>query len=184
MMMRMLVAGGIPGIYDNTSSYEAECARVVAAGGQALFLNSSGGKCVKVLDPQNGTIPEVPIAWIWMHRRARDQARSQAKFLRFIGINLPIDPTRLMLSIAQDNEKVPVALSRRPRSRVLVVCFERLVEAPDAVVSEVAAFVGRPMDTAAMRACVLKRSAACAPDMSIELAYMAKEDAQLASERS
>lgn len=172
LMMRMLEAGGIQ-TFDggNKTGYECEESRA-AFGGRADFIADIPGQAVKLLDPHRFETPIVPIAWIWMWRDATEQARSQVKFMGSLaGMHIPISD-RLIKSIRVDNERVPVQLSARAGSRVLVVDFARLIGVPRGVVAEVVGFINRPMDQDAMAACVIEREPGCAPGLDIEIARM------------
>ena len=171
LMMRMLEAGGIE-THDegNKVSYECHEAQEALINGRADFVGSLAGKAVKMLDPHRVSFPPVPIAWVWMSRNATEQAKSQIKLVGMMFSALCPNPDRLALSLARDNLRVPIDLSRVPGSRLMVVDFERLVGAPGAVIPELVGFLNRPMDQAKMLACVIDRPPECAPGLEIELA--------------
>lgn len=182
MMMQALEAGGLPVHHGgNRVGYECDESQEAMMSGSAEFLRTIPGKAVKLLDPQRFATPCVPIAWIWMWRDADQQALSQIKFMGQMFSMIRPDEGRLAASLRKDNERVPVELSRRPKSRVLVVDFARLLALPDAVMAEVVGFINRPMDIKAMASVVLPRGPACAVGMDIEMRSMRERgDAALA----
>lgn len=172
-MMQALEAGGMPVYHGgNRVGYECDEAQMAIVTGRADFLKSIPGMAVKLLDPQRFRSPEVPIAWIWMWRDAGQQALSQIKFMGQMFSSIRPDARRLEASLRKDNERVPVELSRRPKSRVLVVDFARLLAVPDVVMAEVVGFINRPADIRAMASVVLPRGPECVIGMDIEIRSM------------
>lgn len=185
LMMQMLEAGGFPVYHGgNRVGYECRESQEALVVGGAGFLDTLQGKAVKLLDPQRIDVPLIRIAWVWMNRDAVQQALSQIKFMGQMFSGMRPNVERLAASIRRDNQQAPVALSRRDRSRVLVVDFERLLTVPRAVVAEVVGFVNAPMDQEAMVQCVLPRDGRCALGLDIELSRMRmieREEAALAA---
>lgn len=183
LMMQALEAGGMPVYHGgNRVGYECDESQEALVSGSADFLRTIPGHAVKLLDPQRVATPCVPIAWIWMWRDAEQQALSQIKFMGQMFSLIRPDTKRLAASLRKDNERVPVELSRRPKSRVLVVDFARLLAVPDGVMAELVGFINRPMDIAAMARVVQPRGPECAVGLDIELRSMKERgDAALAA---
>jgi hypothetical protein len=176
LMMEILEAGGLAPHCDNRTSYEAGDIMDAAIDGNGDILRRLSGKCVKVLDPKRLTLPDVPMAWIWLNRDPVQQAASQAKFMSALfGIPSPRGSS-LADSVAKDNREGPEMLAARPTFRLLRVNFEELVTEPRRAVEAVAAFLEIPhtrLDR--MVACVTVREPACAPDLAMELRRMERD---------
>ena len=186
LMMQALEAGGMPVYHGgNRVGYECDESQEALMSGSADFLRAIPGHAVKLLDPQRVATPYVPIAWIWMWRDAEQQALSQIKFMGQMFSLIRPDAKRLAASLRKDNERVPVELMRRPKSRVLVVDFARLLAVPYRVMAEVVGFINRPMDIAAMTKVVQPRGPECAVGLDIELRSMKERgDSALAVKES
>lgn len=177
LMMSILQAAGIPVVVDSNASMEF--GKVCSLPDEYAWMEDIRGKAVKIIDPKNWPPPaHLPIRWIWMHRNPLEQAKSQLKFLRATFPNgaPPIDLHRLLASIARDNIGVPTWLENTPGWTVHRVAFENLLLAPHVVIEDLGRFLDRFFDVGELAKLIIDRPTSCAPDLSIELARIKKED--------
>lgn len=172
LMMHMLRAAGIPCIGEPPAFEvdETNHRKVSDA-----FLSRHPGHALKLLDPHLTPLPLASAPTIWLDRDAKEQAKSQAKMATII-MGLPT-PSRLHMrrwcsGLRSDRSIALAALPPGPRLRI---AFEGLINAPSCAAHSVAAFLAPwwpELDAAKMAAVVKPRSAACASDLSIELALV------------
>jgi hypothetical protein len=132
------------------------------------------GRAVKLLDPQRGTIPKGPeYRAIWCSRDPKEQARSQAKFLRILaGVNVSREEVRA-LAKSYDKDKAPalqcLLASGMTGADILSVRFERVLSNPWEISEQIRAHCKMPLDIDKMAAVVIQRSPACAPGLDLEM---------------
>jgi hypothetical protein len=129
------------------------------------------GRAAKILDPQLTAWGELDgVKVIWLDRDRNNQARSQVKFLRFMGAEGIPDNAwkRLARSYGSDTAKA-LKIFRDRGITPLRLGFEMLLNNPLQSVGQIESYVGVPMDRGAMADSVLDRDARCQPGMDIEL---------------
>lgn len=165
MMMSMLAAGGVP-VTGSAPDYEVD--RVSQSPIDVMWLRSLGDSVVKVLDPHRVWPRHFPARFIWMDRNAKEQARSQRKFLRAIGYSAR--SSALAAALRKDRARSLLALAEYTR---LLISFEEAINAPLATAERLRIYFPE-IDVNAAAATVLARSPCCAPDLSIEIAQIKK----------
>jgi len=161
LMMRMLHQGGLDVVAGNYASYEDD--RANFCNEEFEFLRDCGGKAVKLLEAQRMRLPEISYNFIWMRRQAREQGKSQAKFLKQV-MALPVEPEageRLAQGILRDTLPAQARLMRMTRSNLCEVWFERLLSYPREEALKVQNFLNAVLDVDAMVAQVKKRPTGC-----------------------
>jgi hypothetical protein len=120
------------------------------------WLDDASGKAVKVIHLLLMELPDDrPYRVVFMQRDLREVVKSQSTMLARSGrTGGGLPPERLMAVYEQQLKTVDAWLAARPGFGVLRVPYAELVRDPDAWVARVAAFVGGPLDLAAMRAAV------------------------------
>lgn len=179
MLMQMLQAGGMP-VVGNYPAFEVEQVNEIILGGtfDPDWLRSIDGRAVKVLDPQNGHLPRrAEYVVLWLDRDHKEQARSQAKFLRAL-TGIPVDRNDirgLARSYAADMPKAMRVFRDAGVKEVLGLRFETILASPTVAAMEIAYYL-RPiamLDVDRMASVVLKRSPECRPDLGIEVGMVA-----------
>lgn len=165
LLMRMLNAGGIPAYAENLVSFETP--RIFDLPADSSWLSECEGHAVKLLEPLYLLpLPRLEWRFILMRRNPREQARSQIKFMNMLGTPVPdsaLEP--LIASLRADLPKMRKTLGRY--GPVLDVSFEEVLERPLETAYRVEKFVGKrnALDTNAMAAQVIARSADCYPGL-------------------
>lgn len=175
LMMQMLQAGGYPTFSDHTVSYETDHALELPE--NTTWLKQCEGKAVKILEPQSHTPPAgLDYRFLWMRRNAREQAKSQLKFMRLVGgFDMPSSRSQVLAMAAGIKRDTPAALALlRGLGRTMVVEFEELLARPGPVSAAVARYLGANMDLARMVATVRRRPPECLPGL-LELQLVAEE---------
>lgn len=175
LMMRMLDVGGISTFCDSKASYESgHC----TFGAKILDLMPMvGNAAVKILDPIHYQWPgHLEAQMIWLRRDPIEQAKSQIKFLKMIGVNIQKDRVReLADSIEPDTIEAQNFLSSIGLY-LLTVHFEDILSDPASIALGISEFLKRPdLDLQRMAAVVIKRGPECLPDLRIENAAMIRE---------
>lgn len=169
LVMQMLHAGGMPCVPgDGFPAFEDRRTAVMGEINPVWFAGLAG-KAVKVLDPHVNRIPsEVPVAVVWLDRNVREQARSQAKFLRLVAeVDVPSHyPRALAKALVRERGEAWEALPKEP---ALVLAFEGILASPARAAAALNAAVGGlALDEAAMAGAVRERSPECAPGLDME----------------
>lgn len=174
MVMQMLSAGGVPCAGAFPSFEPDESGHIPLKQDWLLTLR---GRAAKVLDPHRGLRSSpVPLRVIWLNRDPKQQARSQAKFFReFLGESLPRNATRKLAASYSADKAAAMAIFRRLNAPVMELHFERIIDMPRTAAGMISDFICG-FDEASAAACVLRRDAACAPDMGIELSLIAEAE--------
>ena len=167
MMMRMLVAGGVPPLVDGVREadesnpvgyFEFEPVKALDKRGDLSWLSGARGKAVKIISFLLTWLPEDHnYDVIVMHRDLDEVLASQQAMLARRGeaAGEP-DAAAMRQMFTTHLTKVERFLSQRACFRTLHLQYREVVEAPDAAAASVAAFLGRSLDTAAMSAAVDK----------------------------
>ncbi len=119
------------------------------------------GRAHKVLcPPLLRDAPPPQALYVWMERNATQQARSQVKFMRAMGVSALVSGAnleRVAESIRRDNQTFRDAVRA---DRLLVIRFEDLLRSPEATAKSISQFLGAG-DPAAMAAAVIPREPEC-----------------------
>lgn len=174
LTMQMLAAGGMPmtGIWPDFEDDRASPS--LASRNNAAWLLGCTGKAVKLLDPHRFTLPPAPGGWcvIWCTRNPREQARSQAKFLRLMaGIQTTRNDVRMIeRSYPADEARAYQVLTAAGSSRPLRLRFEETLRAPRQAAQALAEHCSHiPLDVKAMADAVMPRNSRCAPALDMEM---------------
>jgi predicted AlkP superfamily phosphohydrolase/phosphomutase/tetratricopeptide (TPR) repeat protein len=163
MMMQMLVAGGIvpytderrQADEDNLRGYfEHEMATRLASNRQ--WIPEVRGKAVKIAAP---LLPRLPAsdryAIVTMRRDLHEVAASQREMLKRLGRpGAALSGDELIEALRKQMELVERWISRRANARAIDIDYADAVADPAGTAQRVAAFLGRPLDLAAMAAAV------------------------------
>ncbi len=165
LVMQMLDAGG----YRVTGEHPAYEDEIVLAETQtpAMWLPYLG-RAVKRIDPHVGSFPpNVPLRAIWLDRDHKEQAKSQAKFLKWsAGLHMSRGMRQaLQRSYVRERPLALDALRRGGAGALTTLSFERLVTDPAASARIIRNAVSADLDLDAMEAVVIRRSVVCYPGM-------------------
>lgn len=164
LMMQMLHAGGMHCVGE-APAFEDDRVRDRVA---PADIEAWRGQAVKVLDPHRTGLPG-DVRVIWLDRDPKQQADSQAKFLRILG-GITIDRSKRRAAaagLAVERSAAMRVIGGRP---VLTIRFETLLADPQFTAEKVASFLTPiPLDVGQMVAQVLPRDPACRPDLGIEM---------------
>lgn len=184
LVMQMLEAGGIP-VTGAWPAFEDQHANITDGGTiDPTWLDTIPGHAIKVLDPQNGTIPKRDYLCIWCSRDQMEQARSQVKFLTGLsGLRGDREMVRkLAASFGRDKKPAIRTLLNAGVPSILEIRFENLISTPIVEASKIADYVGAP-DVWKMAEAVRQRSARCADGMDLELQLIKQRPALAESEK-
>lgn len=175
MLMHMLWRGGFP-VAGPPPAFETD--HMSPRGVDLAWVRQQSGKAVKWLDPINARISRndlpAPPTVIVMTRDAREQARSQIKLLRTFGARI-VDDRRTRRAWQRSVEADTVAMNARLAhvGTCYHLSFGFVLSDPAAAANKLAAIClrefGRELDQQAAASVVMRRSPACAPDLSMEL---------------
>ena len=175
LMMRMLHRGGMDVFADNHSAYE----HGLISGPTVISVHAHRfvGKAAKILDPHRHVWPKTMDARvIWLDRNAKEQAKSQVKFLRLIGgLSIPGQSWRAIAKALPRDREACMALFCRIKTPVLAMDFEDLLNLPEESATIVNDFIGGFLSVPQMVACAERRSPKCAADVSMELRLSEEE---------
>jgi hypothetical protein len=170
MAMAVLAAGGVPTVAGaDERSHEMPLDLV-----QALPPAALEGHAVKLLDavlhPADTPLPTLA-AWrfMWLDRDPHQQARSQVKLLRGIGVRVPTSAVdAIERSYVPDRPRALAALGAL--GPVHVDSYERALDDPAGFAARLAEFLhpDLPFDPAATAGVVHHRRARCAPTLEFE----------------
>ena len=161
MMMRMLEAGGVELLQDGVRAaddsnpkgyFEYEPVKGLDKAGDASWLPGAHGKAVKIISFLLTWLPEDHnYQVIFMHRHPDEIALSQHAMLRARGEAVADgDAERSREVFRAHLAQVERFMAGRACFRVLPVAYHEVIAAPDAAAAQVALFLGRRLDTAAM----------------------------------
>lgn len=165
MMMRMLVAGGIPPLVDgvreadvsNPNGYfEFEPVKDLDKRGDLSWLPGARGKAVKIISFLLTYLPETSnYDVIVMHRDLDEVLASQQSMLARRGESSgEAEPAAARQMFTAHLAKVERFLGHRSCFRTLHLQYRDVVNAPEAAARTVQQFLGRPLDIAAMTGAV------------------------------
>jgi len=154
--MQMLSAGGFPcaGSWPDFEPFDIGCvpwSRVV-------------GSAIKLVDAHRQLPPEnMACRVVLLHRSRSEQVKSIRKFLRTMGVVVNRGESALLRqSLTKDYAKINSWVKQH---RVLHLHFENIISRPEYAASQLSAFVGAPLDEAAMAGVVVRRTPRCLPEM-------------------
>ncbi len=161
MMMRMLVAGGVPPLVDgiraadvsNPNGYfEFEPVKGLDKDGDRAWLPAARGKAVKIISQLLTWLPETcDYRVVFMHRDLGEVLASQQAMLVRRGEPAGDgDEARMRELYTAHLDQVQRFLAGRSCFRPLHVQYSEAVAHPAAAAAQVAALVGRSLDQAAM----------------------------------
>lgn len=166
MVMTMLDRGGFP-VGDVGPAYEVRTPMLPGQVSPAALVPFRG-MAVKWIDPTLAIVPHgVKARTIWLDRDPMEQARSQLKLL---GLKASRHQLRaLAASLRSDAVKARQIVDRF--GPVLPMSFERILAAPIIEAVRIQQFLGT-LNIAKASHAVIRRAAACAPDLIIEAKLM------------
>lgn len=161
MMMRMLVAGGVPALVDgvreadvsNPNGYfEFEPVKGLDKDGDLTWLPGARGKAVKIISQLLTWLPErYDYRVVFMHRDLDEVLASQTAMLERRGeAAAEDDAARVRQLYAAHLGQVERFMAARACFRVLPIRYREAIADPAAAAAQVAALVGRPLDQTAM----------------------------------
>jgi predicted AlkP superfamily phosphohydrolase/phosphomutase/tetratricopeptide (TPR) repeat protein len=164
MMMQILVAGGIapytdglraPDIDNPHGYFEHEQATQLAS--DARWLPQARGKVVKIVAPLLPRLPETEYYRIvLMHRDLTEVIASQRAMLQRLGRSGgALRKEALADSLTLQMEQVKRWYSGHARVQVLPLDYAEVLAEPDLACQQLADFLGRPLDRAAMRKAIV-----------------------------
>lgn len=177
-VMNMLWRGGVP-VGGPPPVFEAD--EMGRREVDLPWLRAQAGKAVKWVDPllfrlAPGALRPPP-AIVLLSRDPKEQAKSQLKFLSpvFAGFGHRDQRRAMAASVARDTRRLASTLEAL--GTVYHLTFKFLLNDPQTASRKLAAIthsaLGADLDIAAAASVVRRRSARCAPDLSIEEAYLA-----------
>lgn len=154
-MMAMLEAGGLETVTDGARQPDEhnpegywEDARVLQLAENSDWLARCSGRAVKILYRQLPQVPaHLPLRILLMERDLGEVVASQQKMLGQVEADRDWKDL-----LGRDWRRFQHWLAGQAHWPVLKVSFARLVESPQTVLSEISAFLERPLDQAAMAA--------------------------------
>ena len=160
-MMQMLAAGGMPILTDHvrvpdTSNprgyYEWEKAKSLP--NEPECIHAAQGKAVKIISTLLLSVPDTrDCKVIFMERALAEVAASQAAMIQRLGVQSPALALDAMeRALAAHVRQVKAALGLRPALKVLAVAHHNVLEHPGQVCQSLEAFLGVPLNLAAMAA--------------------------------
>ena len=161
MMMRMLEAGGVVPLQDGVRAaddsnpkgyFEFEPVKELDKDGDLSWLPTAHGKAVKIISFLLTWLPEDHnYAVIFMQRHPDEIIASQHAMLAGRGEAVAEGDAARSREVFRDHlAQVERFMAGRACFRVLSVPYHEVIAAPEAAAARVAAFLARPLDTAAM----------------------------------
>jgi hypothetical protein len=164
MAMRMLQAGGVPLLTDGLRTadasnphgyFELERVKTLASGTAMPWLREARGCAVKVVSALLTHLPEThDYAVVFLERALDEVLASQNAMLAARGEGAGPDDARMRAAYETHLAQVARFLARRPCFRVLRLAHRDVLADPAAAARQLAAFLDRPLDEAAMAAAV------------------------------
>ena len=175
LMMRILYDSGMEVYAKSLASFEHS--DVLSLPSCSTWMSKCEGKAVKILDPHRHVPPRgYEYRFLWMERNHVEQAKSQIKFLKATGMNVPRTAVgAIARSMEQDEPIAAKVLAGFKDSRIMRVRFGRLISKDESLARRIAEFVGLP---AIDYRSVVHRSPLCLPGMGMEAGAMDWEDAK------
>lgn len=161
MMMRMLEAGGVVPLQDGVRAaddsnpkgyFEFEPVKELDKDGDLSWLPAARGKAVKIISFLLTWLPEdYNYRVIFMHRHPDEVVASQQAMLTARGEAIADGDAARSREVFRDHlAQVERFMAGRACFRVLPVQYHEVIAAPEAAAAQVAAFLGRSLDTTAM----------------------------------
>lgn len=178
-MMKLLAAAGVPTLHEFATSME-HSGQISLATGDSAWMDKAEGKAVKLLDiskfpPPVGRKYRV----IWMNRDPHEQAKSQLKFLDYLGFSGVTQDRQTVRRIAgslKHARGIELATWRgRYRAPVLEISFEDLLAYRAAATMKVIGYLNLPARAQdAMLPLIVHRAPTNYPGL-LEVALMGKD---------
>lgn len=166
-MMRILHRGGVEPLCDPPSlEYGYELNATLSLPDDTGWLQGTGGKAVKILDPHRLRLPDDrPYAFILLTRDSREQAKSHIKFIKALGVPVFGNArSKIEQSLRRDLPLVRTLLASYSNARLLSMTFEDLIEDPLGSCRQLDDFLQRQdFDMLTAAQCVMQRSPKCLP---------------------
>ncbi|NMB90188.1 MAG: sulfotransferase domain-containing protein, partial [Chloroflexi bacterium] len=120
--------------------------------GDAGWLAEAQGRVVKIVSPLLAYLPPVyRYKVIFMQRDLREVLASQTKMLDGMHKASSAEQDRMLEKAFSDHlSKVGNWAAQQPNLSMLYLSYNRLFSEPERILSELADFLGRPLDTASM----------------------------------
>ena len=161
MMMRMLEAGGVVPLVDGVRTadlsnpagyFEFEPVKALEQHGDLTWLPTARGKAVKIISFLLTWLPEhYNYTVLFMHRHLDEVLASQRTMLRQRGEAVPSPDAAGAHDLYRAHlVQVERFLAGRACFRTLPLHYHEVLDGPEAAAAQVARFLGRPLDTAAM----------------------------------
>jgi hypothetical protein len=174
LVMTMLHRGGLPVYADSHTGYEAS--KVISLDRDNSFLyelsaNKQSHTVIKILHPYITALPlDIPVKVIWMHRNAKDQAKSQRKLLLHAGVEVPRQEIHQLAKLTTRIHKKMTKAFKRSGISWLPVEYSRLKSDPGEVVKRLTNFLPfHVFDLPSMLACMKNNTIKPQPDLSVEM---------------
>ena len=160
MMMKMLEAGGLTPLTDNIriadddnlqGYYEFERVKAMKDG-DVEWVSDAQGKVIKVISALLENLPSTyQYKVVFMEREMMEILASQRKMLERRGKpSNPAEDGKFAELYARHLEKIKTWLVSQPNMNVFYVRYNDMVTSPEEYAQKVAAFLGVPMNIAAM----------------------------------
>lgn len=164
MVMKMLYSGGVDVFADTTSGFEAEA--VLGLPRKSGFLSHCAGKAVKVLDPHRHILPHTySYDFVWLDRDQVDQAQSQIKFMREMGVRVePGSVPRIIESLRRDRPRALKILESYEGAKIMKLNFRHIILNPQEAALRLKEIVPS-LDVERAAAAVVRRTPRCHPSM-------------------
>lgn len=171
LTMQMLHAAGIT-CTGRGPAFEAEKGYISTQ--DPYWLIRQTNKATKILLPNLYIFKKAQYKFIWVDRCPTEQAKSTAKFLKYMA-PLPCS-TQTIDSLIRHYyiDKKSGINQIKKYGPVLFVNFEDIIAFPLKVTATIAEFLGRDLNLIAMTNTVLPRSTECKPNINIEISLMDK----------
>ena len=152
MTMQMLYKGGYPCIGDYPS-FEGY-------GIGEIPFEKCNGKAIKVIDTQLQFPPSGDYHIIRLSRNIKEQAKSQLKFLKLLGIPANrSDLNKIEKSLINDYKKIDNWAKRQ--NGYITLRFEEILANPENIINELIDFTDFDLNKKAMASTVIKRGPEC-----------------------
>lgn len=164
MAMRMLAAGGMPVEIDGVRAadednpigyFEVERVKDLAREQDKTWIRGARGKAIKVVSSLLEYLPQTNnYQVLFMHRNLHEVLASQAKMLARRGEASGTEDARLLELFQQHLLRVRVMLRMRHCFQVHELEYRAVLADPRQHAQRIRAFLGRPLDVAAMAGAV------------------------------
>ncbi|HEX7072942.1 MAG TPA: hypothetical protein VF226_02795 [Hyphomicrobiaceae bacterium] len=165
LTMQMLEAAGVPCI-GGWPDFETDASSI--EGFDPSWFAGLSGCAIKLIDPANLPITDMPNhIVVWLDRDPTQQAKSQAKLLKVLGLNIGRSATRtLAADLRNTREKHRARVGVPGGCPATTLRFENMITDPAFAAERLSAFLasyGWATDPEAMAAQVKPRPATCLP---------------------